>query len=174
MPSQVPVNPAESARSLSIEVAQFLDRLDQTHAQLAALYEKKSSALRKAETAAILQLSEQEVELSRQLQQRLIERRDLIQRAQTQGFAVRTLEQLLPHLPVEVQAALQKRVDRSKQRVARMRHEVWVHWIVAQRSYSQCSRVLDLIATKGEKSPVYSAGSSRETSGGGALLDASA
>ncbi|MBN74015.1 MAG: hypothetical protein CME32_32590 [Gimesia sp.] len=169
----VPV-PAQHQQLLG-KLTGILNDLEPIQKKLLELYEQKSQALKQVDPERIEQLAVIEEQLTNTLQFILLRRQQLLQTAEQLGLPASSLQELLPGLGlgIEVSEPIAERIEVVQQRSQKLRHESWVQWIVAQRSFQHYSQILELIAHAGKKTPTYSGGQN-ENGSGGAIFDASA
>ena len=154
------------------EVKRLLAVLEATQEKLTALFTQKVAALTGARAVELLRLAETEAELVSQLQSLLSFRRTILLRAKQDGLPCQTVAHLVDAAGDGEREALNSQIQRCRESSTRLRHESWIHWIIAHRAYNHHTELLDLIAHCGKKTPTYSRGPNQETLGG-AILDAS-
>lgn len=155
------------------EIARFLHQLDGLQTELLALFVRKRDALKHGRAKELTQMAGEESALVERLKSQLTRREEILAMAADAGFRCETLSLLLEQIDPDNSSDLNAAMQRARDNSTELRRESWVQWIVAQRSYKQHSDLLELIANRGEKSPVYGC---PRTSGerAGALLDTSA
>lgn len=154
------------------EVKQFLSALEATQEEFAELFRRKRTALTQARADELLRLAESEAALAQRLQAALGHRQRILQGAGREGLPCKSLAELTPDIAGDESDQLQSRIERARRMSDRIRQESWIHWIIANRTCSHYTELLNLIANCGRKAPTYSQKSCEE-SRGGVILDAS-
>ena len=158
--------------SLLKEVKQFLSALEATQDELAELFGRKRTALTQARSDELLRLAASEASLTGRLQAALGQRQRILNDAKQQGLPSQSLSELAPAIAGDERDRLRSRIERARGMSDRIRQESWIHWIIAHRTYSHYTELLNLIANCGKKAPTYSQKPSEESTGG-VILDAS-
>jgi len=158
--------------SLLNEVKQFLDALEPTQQELSQLFHEKRTALTAARSDDLRRLCETEAELSKRLQVLLGRRQQILHVAKQADLPSQSLRTLVASIANDQQDVLVSRLERAREMAGQIRRESWIHWIIAHRTYSHYTELLNLIANCGEKAPIYGRKASDESTGG-VFLDAS-
>ncbi len=154
------------------EVKQFLERLEATQEEFTQLFQRKRTALCQARTDELLQIAQSEASLAQRLQAALEHRQRILHDACQEGLPSKSLSELAATLSGDERDQFESRIERARGMSDRIRQESWIHWIIAHRTYSHYTELLNLIANCGKKAPTYSQKPSKESTGG-VILDAS-
>ncbi len=159
------------------EIQRLITALEATQSLLLELFARKHIALVEANAEELLRLAEAEALLAKQLAEHVQRRHQVLSAAQVAGLPSSGISELARAIVGGNAPEFLARIRHCQQIAARLRRESWVHWVVAQRSYTQHGQLLDLIAHSGERSPTYESGvgnTSNHQGQGGVLFDASA
>lgn len=159
--------------TLLAEINVVLTGLERTQGEIESLQAGKTAALKLVRPGELESLAVREEELSRRLRGVLLQRSQLLQRARSAGVPVSSLTQLAGAIGREDRAPLLERIQVAQAQSDRIRRQNWTHWIIAHRSYSHYTEILELIANGGQPAPTYTRGKPAPVVGG-AILDASA
>lgn len=155
-----------------VEIKQFLIALEKVQHELAQLFERKLAALTASKANELLRLAGIESGLSQQMRELLLQRQEILQTAVNSGMQVESLLDVVMTFGGDEREELQQRIASAQEQTDKLRHEGWVHWIIAHRAYNHHTELLDLIAHSGQKAATYSQ-TADHSSHGGAILDAS-
>jgi hypothetical protein len=162
------------SEALVAEVRRYLRSFESTQEQLGELYRHKRTALIQARAADLLRIAEAETKLAGELKDQLARRRQILEQSEDAGLPVDSIRSLVASFDPDSRAELMPQIERAQTSATKVRRESWIHFIIAQRSLHQYNDLMELIAHCGQKSPTYNRSRGQETSGGGAILDASA
>ncbi|MGE3314792.1 MAG: flagellar export chaperone FlgN [Planctomycetaceae bacterium] len=162
------------SEALVAEVRKFLRNYESTQLELGELYRHKRTALVEANTPDLLRIAESESKLAIDLKDQLGRRRQILQQSAKAGLPGESIRSLVAAFDQKSRAELEPQIERAQATATHVRRESWIHFIIAQRSLHQYNDLMELIAHCGQKSPTYSRVRGQETTGGGAILDASA
>ena len=160
------------AVSLLSRVKKFLHALEAIQDELLELYERKRLAITRAEATEMRALAQTEAKLTQTMQGFIQQRQQILNDAGGAQLPSDSILDLVAAVGGDEQPQLEERVVQSRKKSERIRRESWVHWVVSQRALNHYRDLLDLIADHGRKSPTYSHGARRQSTGG-AILDAS-
>lgn len=155
------------------EVRRFLAGLEIIQQQFATHLEQKTIALKSADRPQLLQLAEVEKTLVAQLQQHLMVRGDILQRAKQFGLPADSLEKLTESIAGTEWESFKESIDRARTMTQLLRRQSWIHWVMAHRAFTNYGELLSLIANGGQGSLTYDDQTTRSSTRGGTLLDAS-
>ena len=162
-----------TTKQLLPEIEQFLASLESTQKKMLALCEEKTVLLRQGKMKEIVELSNREAILTREMQLLLTTRQRLIDIACSLGDPVVSIEEIVLQIDDDSAHRLLQRIQLSKERSHIIRRESWVHWIIAQKSCQHYSELIDIIAHCGKQAPSYAEGILEDRSGS-PLLDTTA
>ena len=160
---------SDQAAGLRASIGDYVSRLEGVQSDLLALYRRKRVALAAADVTELQSLTAFESDGVERLKTLGSERQRLLVQAAQLGAANSSLSDVATAIGSD--GSLHDRIAKCRRRAAELRREGWVHWVVAQRSITQTTALLELIAHRGDRPPTYDGGSS---SAGGTLLDTSA
>jgi len=121
----------------------------------------------------LVRLIDEELKLTRLLQDCLSRRTSMINQVEKLGVKVNSLTEVIQVIAGAKKNQLLQSVQRIEEGSQKIRKESWVHWIIAHRAHNHYTELLDIIAQCGEKPATYSP-EDKLSSKGGALLDTSA
>ncbi len=153
-------------------VGQFLSHLENVQSNLGQLLSAKRAAMTARDVDQLAQFTQREEELNQRLQQILEVRQRILSAAKRHKLPHESLLHLAGGMRGNEGERLRKRIVAARETAAGLRHESWIHWIIASRSFHHYSELIELIANRGELSPTYSKEPNSD-SPGGAVLDAS-
>ena len=154
------------------EIARYLSGFEKTQRAMHELFQRKRIALRESDAASLIAIANEEAGLVERLKTHLADRQQLLDRANKRGDQADSLKSLVQRVDPDDTTGLLTRTRQLETAATKLRHETWVQWIVAQRSYKQYSNLLDHIAHRGKQAATYDR-RERATTGAGTLLDAS-
>jgi hypothetical protein len=150
----------------------FANALEQTQQRLLEALRLKRAALVTADANALTELTTTAAACAEQLQQLTARRAELI--AQSPQPQAKSLSDVLATSISSRAEELRARLQKVQLRFQEVRREAWIHWVIAQRSGSFYTEVLDLIAHGGQRPPGYSDPLRPGPGSGGTVLDAAA
>ncbi len=162
------------SEALVAEVRRFLRNFETTQEELGELYRHKRTALIEARAPDLMRIAESENRLALDLKDQLGRRRQILQRSASAGLPAESIRTLVAAFDPKSRAELEPQIERAQSMATQVRRESWIHFIIAQRSLHQYNDLMELIAHCGQRSPTYNRTRGQETTGGGAILDASA
>ncbi|MCA9040693.1 MAG: hypothetical protein KDA65_10130 [Planctomycetaceae bacterium] len=161
------------AAELTEKIRSYLMELVKIQTELMTLFRDRGRYFYGENPNQIQEFVQNKTELVQKLNQKLLQREQLLKRAQEAGLKAHSLQEVIARLPEAEIEELKKLLEVSIQLTMHLRQESWKQWVFLQRSHQHYAEVLDLIAYQGKKSPTYDEKPSRGTTGG-AILDASA
>lgn len=153
------------------KIEHYLTTLETVQEDLFAACSETRHALTHPQNESLLQVAERETQTAQRLQILIRQRQQLLEEGRQLGCSADTLHALVHQLPGADLDVLTPRLERASEAAAHLRHESWVHWIIAHRSCNHFTEMLDLIANHGERAATYQDRPAPTV--GGALLDAS-
>lgn len=160
-----------STEELLHRIDGYLRDLADAQAQLSDLYAAKQSALVAARADELLRLAQSETGLAQRLRQAVGTRREILDEAASRRLPAGSLTELAAAIAGARLPALAERLERIRQTAEHLRREGWNHWIMSQRSCQQYTEILNFIAHRGQRPPVYSR-EAPDRASGGVILDA--
>ncbi|MEZ6046895.1 MAG: hypothetical protein R3C11_15210 [Planctomycetaceae bacterium] len=161
------------AAELADQIRTYLTELVNIQSELFNLFRDQGPLLYGEDPQRIQQFVQQKTLLVQKLNQKLLQREELLQRARKAGITGRSLQEVIGQMSGDIISELNRLIELSTRLTLHLRQESWKQWVFLQRSHQHHSEILELIAHRGKKSPTYHAKSNREATGG-AILDASA
>ena len=168
---------ADHLQSLLSQLMGLLNGFEALQADLGNVYRQKREALCQARGPRLIELTRSEELLTGQLKELMRQRSRFLQRAQQEGIEADTIEGVVEQswtqeeVPHNVRQELKRRVVAVRTMADRLRHESWIHWVIAHRAQQSLRALLELIALGGRLQPVYSEHADGICGSGGALLD---
>lgn len=154
------------------EVTGFLAELSAVQDQTLDLLSRKRRLLVSFDAEGLAAMAAEEQELLGRLQQCLVRREQLLERAAQEGLPSTSIKALAKALPREERAPLGRPLEAAAARMSLLQHESLTNWLLTQRTLLHLSQLLEIIATGGQLQPTYGRGEPAPT--GGALVDRAA
>lgn len=154
------------------DVHRFAVVLESTQQELLETLRLKRRALTSGSNEDLQSLNSSALDTARRLKLLSAWRGRLLDDARQFGYADATLSDVLAHSVTPEVEDLRARLQTVQQRFGEAQRENWIQWVISQRMGSCYTDVLDLLARRGEKSPVYGEMPGEGASSGGVMLDA--
>src|SRR3954469_21489922 len=153
------------------ELASLLTELSATQRELLVLLDEKRALLVAGDTQGLTGLHEREHNLIGRLQACHAQRRELLDRAASEGLPSDSIRSLSAALPGD-RRVTDAEVQHAASRARLLQHHSLAQWVVVQRTLLHLSQLLEIIATGGRPQPTY--GKEAVAHSGGTLLDQAA
>ncbi len=162
-----------SMEQLLFEIEKFLTLLEPHQQKMLQLCDQKTVQLREGKMKELIELSNHEAVLTREMQLLLSTRQQLLNMASGICGQVESLEEIVKPIDTKAAQSILQRIEHSKGISEKIRRESWVHWIIAQKSCQHYGELIDIIAHCGKQAPSYAEGILEDRSGS-PLLDTTA
>lgn len=160
----------ETTPDWETQISGLLKDLSSVQADLLVVLEQKRKVLvagGKEDDLAPLQ--EQEQLLASRLSECQQRRLEMLAQASEEGRPSSNIQTLAGSLPKKIQARLKPAIRDGRARTRLLQHQSLTNWVLVQRTLLHLSQMVEIIATGGEKSPIYRKSGPSPTSG--ALMD---
>jgi len=151
------------------EVATLINGLLAVQGEMLDTLTKKQQLLRDSDTDGLAAVNAEEEQLMAKLQEYLVQRQGLLDRAKEEGLPASSLLALTDSLPRSQKGRLQPTVRKASSQARLLRHHSLTNWVVIQRTLIHLSQMLEIIATGGRLQPTY--GKGEPVNASGALVD---
>ena len=153
-------------------LANLLNDLLAAQDELLAILNRKGELLVAADKEGLAALVPEEERLVVALQECLVRREQLLQRAAEEGLPSTNIRVLTETLPSDQREPLREQVDLAGSRASLLKHRSLTNWVVIQRTLIHLSQMLEIIATGGRPQPTY--GEGEPVNASGSLVDRAA
>ncbi len=155
------------------QIATLLDELSAVQTDLLSVLEEKRQALVAGADSELLEpLQKREQELAERLSNCQQRRQSMLASASEAGLPDTNLRLLAESLPQENRNRLKPAIRQGQSRMRLLQHQSLTNWVLVQRTLLHLSQMVEIVATGGEKSPIYR--KEGPSPAGGALLDCDA
>lgn len=156
---------------MQTEILDFLRQFATVQERTVSVLRQKQTLLLRPDKATLDAIGIEENEVLEQLRQILRRRESILLRAEREGTAADTLQELCERLFPKNSACFQQ-LEETRQRSQRIRFLALTNWTMTQRSIVHLSHILELIETRGEGKTTYSPQNGKETtSSSGGFVD---
>lgn len=163
------MNKATASKDWVDTLAEFLNELSATQAELLDVLSAKRELMAKGELENLESLQQRETEISARLKACHERRCGLLEQARDEGLPADNLGELAKSLPQDDSKEIGEKVEDAMLRTRMLQHESLTNWVIAQRSLLHVSQMLEIIATGGRAKPTY--GITGNAYSGGSLMD---
>ncbi len=155
------------------QISTLLDDLSEVQTDLLAVLDEKRQALVSgADSEQLEPLQQREQDLANRLSICQQRRQTMLTNAADAGLPGTNLRLLAESLPKDNRNRLKPAIQQGQSKMRLLQHQSLTNWVLVQRTLLHLSQMVEIVATGGEKSPIYR--KDGPTPAGGALLDCDA
>ena len=137
--------------------------------RLLKILTKKRELLLARDGEGLAAIVPQEEKLIGELQQCVVRRETLLERASQEGMPSASIKALTQALPRDQRSPLHEQVRQAGSQARLLRHNSLTNWVVIQRTLIHLSQMIEIIATGGRLQPTY--GEEEPVNASGSLVD---
>jgi flagellar biosynthesis/type III secretory pathway chaperone len=158
-----------ASTSWEATIVELLNELSNVQDELLDVLSAKRDCMAAGDAGGMVALQTREQVLFDRLERCHQQRAAILKDATSQGYDVRSLEELAVSVDADREGKLRKQVKHAADRMRLLQHHSITNWVLAQRALLHLSQMLEIIATGGRLQPTY--GKDRAMTARGALVD---